>query len=217
MKWWGWALLGTAGVVVGREAWHELALHRRRGVLYAQALERARALGKPLLVIGAPTAGVVTRFLMPSYGCGSVLLDTIPCPDCELQICGPLLDALRTMDDGQFVVFVGHGLEDAPNLVDLAVELDRVSGGHLFIAHRHHATLVALLADRNRIRTAPPDSGIVRYIGPGAGRATYGVIELPRTQRVRRALGRGGTSSRAQQAVLVDVPPTDYIDVPAEG
>lgn len=211
MKWWGWALAGTVTAVLGREAWHEFALHGRRAMLYQEATKRAVGLGRPLLVVGAPTQGLVAALFGPPHGCGSVLLDATPCDGCETQLVGPVVEALSRLPDDRFVVFVSHGLEDVVDLPTFAHHLDRVSGGHLFVAHRHHATLAALLFDRNRVRVAPPEAGMVRYTAPSTQGTLRGVVALPRTSTVRRQALRA-----PQRADIVSTPPDDYIDVPVE-
>jgi hypothetical protein len=70
------------------------------------AMERASALGRRLVVIGDPDAGLHTR-LMRAYGCGDVCVDLNGCPRCPVTVVaditkGPIAD----IADDSAVVFV---------------------------------------------------------------------------------------------------------------
>lgn len=73
-------LFGAMVVVEGVAA---LARHRDRSDTFARAEAQARALGRPLVVVGDPFSGAHTR-LMPAYGCGNVCLDLTGCPACPV-------------------------------------------------------------------------------------------------------------------------------------
>ncbi len=154
---------GVAGLVLGREAWCALTHHGMRARLYRQAAQRAAELQKPLFVVGNPSSGLGAMLLGPPHEDGSLLISEAPKPGAQAQLVGPLLAVLRRLPDKAAVVFVTEGLENVPDLPGVLFELDRVSGGELFVAHRNPATIASLLFDHHRIYSAPPEGVVVRY------------------------------------------------------
>jgi hypothetical protein len=99
---------------------------RRRTVVYQAALARSRALGRPLVVLGAPDSGPTS-----GYGCGDVTVDLAPsaCPIVRH------LDITRDrlpFDDGSVVVFCSCVLEYVSDAQAAIAEIQRVSGGQAF-------------------------------------------------------------------------------------
>lgn len=137
----------------------------RRRSLYAAALERAQATGKPLLVLGDPDGGIVDSTVGRSYGCGDVCTDLTGCPRCPRGIPGRAEDVLPRLAPGSHVVFASCVLEYVDDVELVARELWRVSGGDLFVAHVEPASLAARLypGARRRILSAPPDGPRVVY------------------------------------------------------
>lgn len=75
-------ILGYVGLVEGTAA---LIRFRERSTAFQMAAERATALGRRLVVVGDPDAGMHTR-LMRAYGCGDVCIDMNGCPGCPITI-----------------------------------------------------------------------------------------------------------------------------------
>ena len=75
-------VLGYVGLVEGTAA---LIRFRERTAAFQAAMERATALGRRLVVIGDPDAGMHTR-LMRAYGCGDVCVDLNGCPQCPVTV-----------------------------------------------------------------------------------------------------------------------------------
>lgn len=116
--------------------WARRRAERRR--VYSAALQEARRLGRPLVVIGAPDGGVTA-----GYGCGDVTVDLAPSA-CPNSIQANISERLPFEDDST-VVFVSCVLEYVQE-VDAAIrELQRISGGHLHIVRVEPWTLTAHL------------------------------------------------------------------------
>lgn len=132
-------------------AWEALWWLRRRslrGDVYQQALSHARALGRPLVVVGAPDGGVTA-----GYGCGDVTLDICEssCPvHLQLDVTQPL-----PLPDDCCVVFVSCVLEYVDNLCAAVSELMRISGGRVHCVRVEPWTLAAYLYPGAK-RTLPP-------------------------------------------------------------
>jgi hypothetical protein len=186
--WWALGLLTTA--ILAREAWLALVVRRgRRRTVFALAQGRARVTGKPLVVVGNPAGGVVMQFFGPDYECGSICVDLNGCPSCETQIVGRLEDVLPRLGDASAVVFVANALEFVDDISLVALQLDRISGGDLFITHVESASLVGWFwpGVKRRILFAPPESPDLIYKTlpwhPEAVSAPLYVVELPGTRR----------------------------------
>jgi hypothetical protein len=122
-------LLGiAASLFVGREAFTALVRRRRdRRVGYAAAVERARESGAPLLVVGDPDSGFITKHFGRDYGCGDVCTDIVGCSGCPVQIKAPLETALAAMPRASHVIYVSCTLEYVTDLPHVISELERVA------------------------------------------------------------------------------------------
>jgi hypothetical protein len=110
--------------------------NRRR--LFAQAQERARALGRPLVVIGAPKGGAWSSVMGPAYGCGDITVDIDPsgakgCPKVIAADIGA--GPVPGIPDNSAVVYVSCVLEYVQNGQKALCELLRMAGSpsNLFI------------------------------------------------------------------------------------
>lgn len=151
---------------LGSELFVSLVLRRaRRRSLYAAALERAHATGKPLLVFGDPDEGIVDPLLGRSYGCGDVCTDLTGCPACPNGLAGRAEDVLPRLASDSHVVYASCVLEYVDDVEHVARELWRVSGGDLFVAHVEPHSLTARFypGARRRILSAPPCGPRVVY------------------------------------------------------
>ncbi len=112
--------------------------HRRsrRASVYIEAMNHARAIGRPLLVIGAPDGGVTS-----GYGCGDITVDleASTCP-CAMQ--ADITDQIP-LTDHSCVVFVSCVLEYVDDLDGAMSEIQRISGGHAFFVGVEPWTITA--------------------------------------------------------------------------
>ena len=120
MKWW----YIPVGVAAWEGAWW-LRRRLRRAEVYQEAQERALALGKPLIVIGAPDGGITS-----GYGCGSGVVDLAK-SSCPVSY---QLDVIKTLPfaDDSVVVFVSCVLEYVSDVGAALKEIQRISGGNAF-------------------------------------------------------------------------------------
>lgn len=123
----------------------------RRLQMYRLALERAKITGKPLMVVGAPDGGMTG-----GYPCGDLTVDLEPssCPNSvQLDITQPL-----PFFDDSYVIVVMCVLEyvKGGDFLEVLRELDRVSGGDLFVVRVEPWTLTQFLYP-NTVRSVPCD------------------------------------------------------------
>lgn len=114
----------------------------RRNIMYCMALKRAHKTGKRLLVIGDPNNDNKTIDGKADYGCGDICLDKeTGCPNCPNGIKDDLEKILPIFCDNSYVIFVSCTLEYVDNFEFVKKELQRVSGGDLFIVHLEPNTI----------------------------------------------------------------------------
>jgi hypothetical protein len=137
-------ILGYAGVIEGTAA---LIRFRERTAAFELAMERATALGRRLVVIGDPDAGLHTR-LLRAYGCGDVCVDANGCPKCPVTVVaditrGPIPD----LADDSAVVFVSCVFEYVAELEAALREVSRIAGSpeNVFVVTVQPWTLTARL------------------------------------------------------------------------
>lgn len=121
-------------------AWEFFWWARRRMMrshIYEVARAQADALGRPLVVVGAPDGGVTA-----GYGCGDVTIDIAPssCPgSLQADITKPLPFA-----DDSVVVVVMCVLEYVDDAEAALAELNRISGGYLYVVRVEPWTLTSV-------------------------------------------------------------------------
>lgn len=128
------ALLAAVAYV----AWRGRVKTQAQRLLYAAAERRAQATGKPLVVVGDPTAPrTLNSFFGAGNGCGDLCVDIAGAPGCPRAVAAPVLDWLRLQPDDSAVIFESEVLIYVPaaELETTIDELFRVSGGDLFAAH----------------------------------------------------------------------------------
>lgn len=150
-------VLGYVGLVEGTAA---LIRFRERSAAFQMAAERATELGRRLVVIGDPDAGMHTR-LMRAYGCGDVCIDMNGCPGCPITIVaditkGPVAD----IPDDSSVVFVSCVLEYVSDLNAALREIARLAGRpeNVFVVMVQPWTLTARLYPGARWRGTVGDA-----------------------------------------------------------
>lgn len=122
--------------------WARRRSRRRR--VYEAALNHARAVGRPLVVVGAPDGG-----LTQNYGCGQPsygdkVIDLAPTSQCPNFIRADITKRLPFADDS-VVVFQVCVLELVHDLPAALREIQRISGGHVFHVHVDQACLTSVL------------------------------------------------------------------------
>jgi SAM-dependent methyltransferase len=135
------------GVVGWEAAWWARRSLNRVGT-YDEALRLARSLGKPLVVVGAPDRGAT-----PGPGEGDLVIDIGPSRArnfLQADICKRL-----PLDDNCCVVFVSCVLEYVDDVQAAVAELQRISGGLLYVVRVEPWTLTAYLYPGAK-RTVPP-------------------------------------------------------------
>lgn len=131
--------LATAvGAVAAWELFWWARRTKLRSSVYAQAAARAKELGKPLVVVGAPDGGVTS-----GYGCGDITID-IAKSSCPKPMTADITKKIP-LDDNSCVVFVSCVLEYVSDYQAALCELQRISGGNLFIVRVEPWTLTAYL------------------------------------------------------------------------
>lgn len=117
--------LGALAMREGYTAFVRRRRDRRDGFQEAQA--RAQALGVPLIVVGDPDSGFITKFFGRDYGCGDVCTDIVGCGACPQQIKGALEDVLPRLPKNSHVIYVSCTLEYVSDLPHCIRELERVA------------------------------------------------------------------------------------------
>jgi hypothetical protein len=119
-----WAL-GTMMIAEGAAAWSR---HDTRTRLFLEAAQRAKALQRPLVVIGDPDAGMHTR-LRRAYGCGDVCVDANGCAMCPVvRVADITAGPVPGIADDSAVVFVSCVLEYVGDLAAALREVQRMAG-----------------------------------------------------------------------------------------
>ena len=142
------AIWTTLGLITYETYLATVVRRQKRRDIFNLALQAKQSTSKPLLVIGAPRARLINRLLGPDHDCGDMCLDES----------GPIFQALSTMGPNTYVVYVSQKLENLDDIESTMGELQRVSGGDLFITHAEPYSLTAWLRPgaRQRILSAPP-------------------------------------------------------------
>lgn len=130
MKWLAW--LGVW------EGFWWMRRRSNRAAAFAAAQQRARALGKPLIVVGAPDGGITA-----GYPCGDVTVDLAP-SSCPNAVQADITKRLPFPDDSAVVV-VMCVLEYVGDVQAALRELRRVAGRNLFVVRVEPWTLTSVL------------------------------------------------------------------------
>jgi hypothetical protein len=145
-------LLIFLAVLVLLWEWLQVAVIRqnRRRQIWSQAIDRTNETKKHLIVIGDPDADNFAysdirdtlqggNWKTMAYGYGDVCIDINGCPQVAdkegRSIKGDLKDVLPTLATNSAVIFISCVLEYVDDLPTIAAELERISGGDLFIVN----------------------------------------------------------------------------------
>lgn len=139
------AAMGLVGLGL-LEAGAALDRHAERTRMYQAAMRRAVELGRPLVVVGDPDAGMHTR-MARAYGCGHVCVDLNGCPKCPTAIAADLTKPPLPFAANSVVVFVACVLEYVSDVEVAYAELLRVAGDprNLFVVTVQPWTVTAAL------------------------------------------------------------------------
>ncbi len=135
----GGALLTEVGM-----AFHRFEVRRR---IFDAAARRASELGRPLVVVGDPDAGMHTR-LIRAYGCGDLCIDKNGCPMCSVMKAADLTKGpIEGIADDSAVVFVSCVLEYVTDPEAALREVRRIAGApeNLFLVFVEPWTITAAL------------------------------------------------------------------------
>lgn len=175
-------LLAALGGAEAYAAWQRNA---NRTSLYKQAEARAKALGRPLLVIGDPNAGAYTS-LFQAYDCGDECLDLHGCPACPVSYEADVTKPLTSIADDSRVVFVSCVLEYTSDFEAAWRQIVRIAGSpdNVFLARVQPWTLTAALYPGAHYTLWP--------VSFNDERPTYGAIEVSSTRKVASLAVIGG-------------------------
>lgn len=136
-----WALSG----LITAEGTAALLRHSERSTMFDAAVRRAKVLGRPLVVVGDPDAGLHTR-LQRAYDCGDICVDLNGCAACPVALAADITGPLP-MEADSVVVYVACVLEYVGEFEPAIKELLRVAGGeaNLFVVTVQPWTLTAVL------------------------------------------------------------------------
>lgn len=159
-KTWKWTkriALGTGAFIVIRELYLGFGPRRehRRGV-FEQAKRRAAELGRPLLVLGDPDAGLMNHMLGRQWQCGDICVDLKGCGICADWVQGAPTQVLREMEPDSVVVYDPGAFAKAENGNTFLDEVARVSGGHVFMADASPWTLTTSFGPKRKRRMIKP-------------------------------------------------------------
>lgn len=151
---------GAALVVEGMAAAER---YGARVELFRAAEADARKLGRKLVVVGDPGAGLHTR-IAPAYGCGDLCVDLAGCPGCPAAVAHDLCAGpVPGVEDGGAVVFVSCVLEYVSDPRAAWAECLRMAGdaSRVYLVTVQGWTMTAALYPGARwVITRRPDGGI---------------------------------------------------------
>ena len=149
--------LFSGGLLALRELLHYVKWTQKGKEVFRRALQAAKRLKKPLLVVGRP--------ILKGHGCGDVCYDLVGCPECPVGIKGDIRNMYR-FEDRQFgAAFVGEVVECLGDDMQQALdELYRVAD-EVYIAHLPDDSLTAwhFPGIHSVIHSAPPETPYLDY------------------------------------------------------
>ncbi len=145
--------IGALWAVAGVSAWElYLATVLRKQRLrdtFNLALRRKQETGKPLLVVGDPRGRFLARTLGVDWDCADGCIG---------------FESLPTMSADSAVIYSALELEKAADPRAAAREMQRVSGGDLFVVSTEPYSLLSFLPNRrSRVLSAPPTTPYIEW------------------------------------------------------
>lgn len=114
--------------------------------LYDAALQRSRETGKPLIVIGNPTASWKNYLFGPSYGCGDLCIDIAgcKCPNLEKRTTPrEALSTMKVMPADSAIIFESGTKHLVPGLEN---QMHRVGGNNVYTVNLKDTSLILFLS-----------------------------------------------------------------------
>lgn len=139
-----------SGMVLGgvfvNEGLRTQALWYDRKCTFERAQRRAASIQRPLVVVGDPDAGAVTRHVR-AYSCGDICVDLEGCPNCPVSMPVDITKGLPGIADNSAVVFVSCVLEYTDDPEAALKEMRRIAGSeeNLYVVTVSPHTMTSLL------------------------------------------------------------------------
>jgi hypothetical protein len=164
----GWTAFGLVAAASAREIYLTFGPNREeRRTLYQAAAAKAKELGKPLVVLGDPDAGLIHHFLGRDYQCGTICVDPQGCGACTTQqIAGNVTMALQSMGANSAVIFDGGGVFPfADDGYELANQIKRVAGQNVYMFDVGRWTLTSWFEPKRKrtLSDAPPETQFIAW------------------------------------------------------
>ncbi len=142
---------------------------QRRRDSFQAALNAQSATSKPLAVVGRPDGRALSKSVGKDHDCADLCIDPSGCENCQNVLVADYAEGLSQLPDNSHVLYVDTGiLERAADPGTLAAELQRVSGGDLFMAPLGPWSLLAWLPpNKQRVTAAPPAQKQLTWNGWG--------------------------------------------------
>lgn len=139
-------LAASVALLAAYESTLAIARFQRRKRVFDAAQARARALGRPLVVVGDPDAGAHTR-LARAYACGDACVDLRGCPLCQNSIAADITQGVGEIEGDSAVVYVSCVLEYVSEASLAEAELLRIAGSrdNLFCVYVDRWSLTSVL------------------------------------------------------------------------
>ena len=168
----------------------DVIMYFNRKNYYLLALEKSKLIKKPLLVIGDPKKGIASKILGPRYGYGDICIDLEPSENNDKVLKEEAISFLKKQSNNSFVIYVSAVLEYIPDIENAIFELQRVSGGDLYIMNIPPYAPVSYLyifqGDRakNIIYSAPPNGEKIKYFKNPLNNIIENIFEKDKRQNV---------------------------------
>jgi hypothetical protein len=166
----GWVAFGGAVLITARELYLAGGPRReQRRITYEEAKQRAEQLMRPLVVLGNPDAGLANRALGRTWQCGNVTIDPRGAVACEgpseTSIQGQPVDVLAQMPADSAVIYDSGLFAKSSRPHELATQMQRVSGGELFMVDAGPWTLAAFFEPgrKRRLYKLPPTDASIDW------------------------------------------------------
>lgn len=150
-----------------------LSRFRQRRTVYDLAKARAKAVGRPLVVIGDPDAGLHTR-IVRAYDCGDLCVDLGGCPRCSESLVADVHRLPFASDSA--VVYVSCVLEYVENAPLAMSEVQRVAGSadNLFLVCVQPLSMTSVLYPS--AKWSVQENGTMKPVSPVTRTAVVGSL-----------------------------------------
>lgn len=159
---------------------------QRRRDSFQAALNTQEATGKPLAVVGRPDRRPLAKIVGGDHDCADLCIDPSGCESCQSVLVAAYAEGLSQLPTNSHVLYVDTGIfERCQQPHQLAAELQRVSGGDLFMAPLGVLTAFAWLPpNKQRVSAAPPAQRQLVWKGWGGSSGRLQLAGAPRLRMV---------------------------------